>query len=260
MRTQPENIPFNGWLVLSLPMLLLLCLPLVALTTGASWAELEAGLQRPAFGAALRLSLVTSLGSLLLIMALGTPLAWWLAQGRGPTHRLIELLVNLPIVLPPAVMGLALLQTYGRQGLLGVLELPLAFHSWGVVMAQVVVSAPFYILAAAAAFRRVDGDLLLVARSLGSSPAAAFRRIALPLALPGLVAGAALAWARALGEFGATLLFAGNLPGRTQTMPLAIYQALESDVRMAIALALVLAVLCFGLLFLLRWSPLGSRS
>ncbi|HBU49603.1 MAG TPA: molybdate ABC transporter permease subunit [Myxococcales bacterium] len=242
------------WLLFSLPMILLLMLPMVALITGASWADLQAGLRRPTFHAALQLSLTTSLGSLFLIIVLGSPLAWWLAQGQRKGHRLVELLVNLPIVLPPAVMGLALLQTYGRQGLIGALGLPISFSSWGVVMAQVVVSAPFYILAAAAAFRSVDMDLIVVARSLGASPSKAFLKIALPLSLPGLIAGAALAWARALGEFGATLLFAGNLPGRTQTMPLAIYQALETDLRTAMALALVLTLLCFGMLFLLRWT------
>ena len=123
------------------------------------------------------------------------------------------------------------------------------------MLAQVVVSAPFYIQAAAAAFRRIDPDLLLVGRTLGQSPSGAFFRIAVPLALPGLISGAALSWARALGEFGATLLFAGNLTGTTQTMPLAIYMALESDVRVALALSLVLAAVSVLLLFGLRLAP-----
>lgn len=129
------------------------------------------------------------------------------------------------------------------------------FTPGAVVLAQVIVSAPFYVQSAAAAFRRVDRDLLLVARTLGQGPAGAFLRVAVPVALPGLVGGAALAWARAIGEFGATLLFAGNLPGTTQTVPLAIYMALESDVRAALALSLVLAGAAVVLLLALRGVP-----
>jgi molybdate transport system permease protein len=175
--------------------------------------------------------------------------------------------VDLPIVVPPAVVGIALLLTFGRSGLLGApltaLGIQIPFTTIAVVLAQVVVSAPFYVQAAAAAFRRVDPDLLIVARSLGQRPRGAFFGVALPLALPGLMGGAALAWARALGEFGATLLFAGNLPGITQTMPLAIYAALEVDVRVAVALSLALAAVSVLLLLALRAAPtvlgLGGR-
>jgi molybdate transport system permease protein len=135
------------------------------------------------------------------------------------------------------------------------LGVQIPFTTIAVVLAQIVVSAPFYIQAAAAAFRRVDPDLLLVGRTLGQSSSGAFFRVAVPLALPGLISGAALSWARALGEFGATLLFAGNLTGTTQTMPLAIYMALESDVRVALALSLVLAAVSVLLLFGLRLAP-----
>jgi molybdate transport system permease protein len=168
-------------------------------------------------------------------------------------------LVDLPIVVPPAVVGIALLQTFGRRGVFGgwlaSLGLQIPFTTTAVVLAQLVVSAPFFIQAASAAFRSVDADLLIVARTLGQSPGGAFVRVALPMALPGVIVGAALAWARALGEFGATLLFAGNLPGTTQTMPLAIYMALESDVRVATALALVLATISLLLLLGLRAAP-----
>jgi molybdate transport system permease protein len=157
------------------------------------------------------------------------------------------------------VVGIALLHTFGRSGLFGselaMLGIQIPFTTAAVVLAQVVVSAPFYVQAATAAFGRVDGDLLIVARTLGQSPAGAFFRVALPLALPGLIGGAALSWARALGEFGATLLFAGNLSGTTQTMPLAIYTALESDIRVALALALVLAGVSVVLLVSLRAVP-----
>ena len=197
----------------------------------------------------------------MVVVAAGTPLAWWLAASSGRWARGVEQLVDLPIVLPPAVLGIALLQTFGRNGLLGgsleALGLQVPFTTAAVVLTQVVVASPFYVQSAAAAFRRVDRDLLIVARTLGRSPAGAFFGVAVPVALPGLVSGAALAWARAIGEFGATLLFAGNLPGRTQTAPLAIYTALESDVQAAVALSLVLAAVAVLLLLGLRALPGG---
>lgn len=195
---------------------------------------------------------------------MGLPLAFWLSHGSGAFKKLVALVVDLPLVIPPAVIGVALLATWGRRGAFGpVLEtfgLELAFSSSAVVLAQTVVSAPFFVQAAANAFRKVEPEMLLVARSLGASPWGAFFRVAVPVALPGLVAGASLAWARALGEFGATLLFAGNLPGTTQTMPVAIFSALEIDVRLALAFSLVLAGAASLLLVLLRALPrtLGS--
>ena len=251
----------SGWLLLLAagPMLALLVLPLVALGLSSSPADLSAGISHPLFGPALRLSARTTLVSLAVTVLTGTPLAWWLAAGPVRQTRVVGVLVDLPIVIPPAVAGIALLQTFGRGGLFGPLlaaaHIQVPFTTTAVVLAQVFVSAPFYVQSAAAAFRRVDGDLLIVARTLGQSPLGAFFRVALPLALPGLVGGAALAWARALGEFGATLLFAGSLPGTTQTMPLAIFTALESDVRVALALSLVLAAVAVLLLVALRAAP-----
>jgi molybdate transport system permease protein len=241
------------------PILALLVLPLFALLVASSPADLVAGMRDPLFGPALWLSARTTALSLVVVVGLGTPLAWWLAAGSGRTTRTVEALVDLPIVIPPAVVGIALLETFGRRGLFGgvltALGIQIPFTTLAVVLAQVVVSAPFYVQAASAAFRRVDPDLLIVARTLGQSRRGAFFRVAVPIALPGLVGGAALAWARSLGEFGATLLFAGNLPGTTQTMPLAIYMALESDVRVAIALSLVLALVSVLLLLALRLAP-----
>jgi molybdate transport system permease protein len=240
-------------------MLALLVVPLLALGLASSPRDLVDSLGDPLFGPALALSARTSLLSLAIIVGTGTPLAWWLAVAPARRTRVVEVLVDLPIVMPPAVVGIALLQTFGRSGLFGAqlqaMGIQVPFTTTAVVLAQVVVSAPFYVQAAAAAFRRVDLDLLIVGRTLGHSSRGAFLRIAVPLALPGLVGGAALAWARALGEFGATLLFAGNLPGTTQTMPLAIYMALESDVRVAVALSLVLAAVSVLLLFALRAAP-----
>lgn len=237
----------------------LVLLPLVALLLATSPTELLAGVQDPLFLPALGLSLRTSLVSTGIILVTGTPLAWGLSRLRGPVARGLETLAYLPVVVPPAVLGVALLLSFGRQGMLGgllaLVGVGLPFTSSAVVLAQVVVSAPFYVVAATAAFRAVDPELIAVARTLGASPARAVLRVAVPVAAPGLLAGLALAWARALGEFGATLLFAGNLTGVTQTLPLAIYTALESDVRVAVALSLALVATALLVLLALRIVP-----
>lgn len=257
-RGRPGAGRWSVWLAAA-PMALLMALPVVALSFSSSAAELAAGVRHPLFVPALALSARTTLVSLVVVLVAGTPLAWWLAVAPRRLVRWVELVVDLPVVLPPAVVGIALLETFGRSGLLGgvlaQIGLQIPFTEGAVVLAQVMVSAPFYVQSAAAAFRRVDRDLLIVARTLGQSGAGAFFRVAVPVALPGLIGGAALAWARAIGEFGATLLFAGNLPGTTQTVPLAIYMALESDVRAALALALVLAAVAVVLLLALRGLP-----
>lgn len=233
-----------------------LALPIVALFATASGAEIALGLRHPLVWPALRLSLFTTLITLLIVVALGTPLAWTLANQRSRSARAIETALQLPIVIPPAVAGVAMLLAFGRRGLLAGVLYPrgfsLTFTTAAVIMAEAFVSAPFYVQAAISAFRRIDAQLILVARSFGASPLQVFRRIGLPLAAPGLIAGAAMCWARALGEFGATLMFAGNLEGRTQTLPLAIYTALESELRAAQALSLVLVLVAFGLLLAIR--------
>ncbi len=237
-------------------LLAFILLPIAALALSGSPSELLAALRDPVVPPALLLSLWTSLVSLAIVVVAGTPLAWFLARRRAPWLRTVESLVELPIVLPPAVVGIALLLAFGRRGLLGPLLLELGiqipFSAAAVVMAQVIVAAPFFIRSATAGFRTVDDDLLLVARTLGASPTRAFLRVAVPLALPGITSGTTLAWARAIGEFGATLLFAGNMMGRTQTMPLAIYAALEDDVQVATAIALVLALVAFATLVVTR--------
>jgi molybdate transport system permease protein len=234
----------------------LLVLPIVALVVTTSPSDLAAGFRHPVALPALLLSLATTAVSLALVLVLGTPLAWWLAGAKGRAAHAVETLVALPVVIPPAVAGIALLLAFGRRGLLGPLLAAagwsVSFSTAAVVLAQVFVSAPFYVQGATAAFRAIDPSFLVVARSLGASPARVLLLVALPLARAGLVNGAAMAWARALGEFGATLMFAGNLTGRTQTLPLAIYTALESDLRAAQALSLLLVVVAFGLLLFLR--------
>lgn len=250
---------------LAIALLVCLGLPLIALALSASPAQIAEGARSPLFAPALWLSVRTSLISLAIIVLTGTPLAWWLATTRRRGARVVSVLVDLPIVIPPAVIGVALLQTYGRRGVLGpaldVLDWQIAFSTAAVIMAQVVVAAPFYVQAATNAFREVDPDVLIVARTLGASRTGAFFRVGVPIALPGLIGGVSLAWARALGEFGATLLFAGSLAGTTQTMPLAIFAALESDVQAALVFAILLAALGGVALLVLRWVPalIGGR-
>ncbi|MCC7382697.1 MAG: molybdate ABC transporter permease subunit [Deltaproteobacteria bacterium] len=245
-----------------------LTVPLVALFARTTAGDFQAGLRHPLVWPALRLSLLTTSVSLIVVVLLGTPLAWTLARAQGRVARAVETSIQLPIVIPPAVAGVAMLLAFGRRGLFAGWLYPegwaVTFTTTAVVMAEVFVSAPFFVQAATSAFRRVDSRLVLVARTFGASPLRVFFRIALPLAAPGLVAGAAMSWARALGEFGATLMFAGNLQGRTQTLPLAIYTALESDLRAAQALSIVLVVVAFGLLLFVRGvlrrstEPLGA--
>lgn len=230
-------------------------LPIVALVATLSWSEFRAGIAHPMVWPALRLSLITTTVSLSCVVVLGTPLAWLMGRRTGRAVRVVETLVRLPAVLPPAVAGVALLLAFGRQGLLGgwlaSMGWSIPFTTSAVVMAEVFVSAPFFLQSALSAFRGIDEAQLTVARTLGASPAAVFVRVALPLAAPGLVAGAAMSWARALGEFGATLMFAGNLTGETQTLTLAVYTTFESDMRAAQAISLVLVLVAFTLLYTL---------
>jgi len=261
-----RSLAWSAFLVLSGGALLaFLVLPLVGLVATTSGADFVAGLRHPLVWPALKLSLFTTTISLAVVVGLGTPLAWALAQRDDRLGRATETITQLPIVIPPAVAGVALLLAFGRRGLLaawlglggGVRSV--AFTTAAVVMAETFVSAPFLIQAALSAFRRVDPDLVVVARALGATPFRLFARVALPLAAPGLMAGAAMSWARALGEFGATLMFAGNLTGRTQTLPLAIYTALESDLRAAQALSLILVVVAFALLLIVRRGSAPAR-
>jgi molybdate transport system permease protein len=212
---------------------------------------------------ALRLSLITSLAATAVVLVLGIPTAYVLATRDFPGKRLVEVLIDLPMVLPPTVAGFALLMAFGRMGLLGgtlrALGLTIPFTTLGVVVAQVFMAAPFFIAPARAGFSGVDRRLLEAAATLRASEARRFFWIVLPLSMPSLLAGAALCTARALGEFGATITFAGNFPGVTQTMPLAVYVALQSDLDTAVALSIVLVLMSFGLLIGLRAAAPGWR-
>jgi len=251
----PQLLAAGGALLL----LAVLLIPMLGLLLSASPAELWAGLKHPAVTPALWLSARTSFLALAIVTLLGTPLAYWLAKTRSALAELVSLAIDLPVVVPPAVVGIALLTSFGQRGVLGpalaALGWRIPFSTSAVVLAQIVVSAPFYLQSAATAFRKVDLDSMLVARTLGASAPMAFARVAVPIALPGLMSGAALCWARSLGEFGATLVFAGNLSGVTQTMPLAIYATLESDVRAALGLSVLLAAVAVVLLVSLRVGP-----
>jgi molybdate transport system permease protein len=225
-------------------------IPVVAVVLSTTRADLLAGLHSRAVWQAVRLSLTTSCISLALVTVLGTPLAWTLARSDQWWSPLTEAVLRLPAFIPPAVSGLGLLLAFGRQGPLG--NSSLAFTSAAVVLAQVFVGAPFFLQAATSAFRRVDSALLLVARTFGASPFRLFFQVALPLAFPGIAAGAVMCWARALGEFGATLMFAGNLEGVTQTLPLVIYTALETDGRVSKAVSVLLVAIAVLVLLTVR--------
>jgi molybdate transport system permease protein len=206
---------------------------------------------------ALVLSLVTTAVSLTIVVIFGTPLAYLLARREFAGRRLVETLVDLPLVLPPAVAGIALLAAFGRRGLfgdeLGALGISLPFTSAAVVLAQIFVAVPFYVRSARAGFSRIDRDIESAAADLGATPFHVLWTIILPLCKQSLVAGAVLAWARALGEFGATIMFAGNLPGKTQTMPLAIYGRLEAgDLEAALLLSSILLGVSVFILFGVR--------
>ena len=237
-------------------LLALIALPIIALFARVPTIDLLMRLRQPAVGQALRLSVLTSAAAVLIVIGLGVPTAYLLATCRFRGKRLMELVLDLPMVLPPTVAGFALLLAFGRMGLaggaLGLFGLTLPYTTLGVVMAQAFMAAPFLINPVRAAFASVDPRLLDAASTLRASEAYVAWRVRLPLILPALVAGVAMSWARALGEFGATITFAGNLPGVTQTMPLAVYVELQHDLETAIALSVILLLISAGLLFGLR--------
>ena len=234
-----------------------LLLPLAGLLLRTPWADLPRLLADPGVWDALRVSLTTATAATAISLVVGVPLAWVLARGQFPGRRLLRALVTLPLVLPPVVGGVALLFALGRRGVVGQyldqwFGLTLPFTTAGVVLAETFVAMPFLVLTVEGALRSSNLGLEETAATLGSRPFATFRRVTLPLVAPSLLAGAVLCWARALGEFGATITFAGNLPGVTQTMPLAVYQALERDPEAALALSLVLLAVSITVLVLLR--------
>ncbi|MEM9564314.1 MAG: ABC transporter permease [Actinomycetota bacterium] len=235
----------------------LFVLPLAGLVSRAPLGDLPGLLSDPTVTAALRLSLLTSVAAAVLSTLLGVPLAWVLSRVDFPGKRLVRALVTLPMVLPPVVGGAALLFALGRRGLVGqplaeATGIVLPFSIAGVVLANTFVAMPFLVVAVEGALDGVDRRVEAAAATLGAAPLAVFGRVTLPLIGPSLRAGIVLAWARALGEFGATITFAGNLEGRTQTMPLAVFVALTEDQDAAIAISLILVAVSFTVLIALR--------
>jgi molybdate transport system permease protein len=239
-----------------MPAVLFVLLPLLALVLHITPADFLSALADPEVGQALQLSLVTTLVATGLALLLGTPVAYLLARRQFPGRAAIETFLELPMILPPAVAGIALLVAFGRRGLLGQwldsVGIDLAFTTVAVVLAQLFVAGPFYIKAAIAAFTAVDREVEQAAAVDGAGPFAVFRHITIPLAGVPLIGGTVMMWARALGEFGATIIFAGNFPGRTQTMPLAIYLGFELDLNVSLALALILLATSAAVLLLVK--------
>ena len=259
---RPQRVP----VLLALPAVLalgFLLIPLVGLVIEAPWSSLLAKLTDERVLTALRLSLVTASISAAICLVCGVPLAWLLARTELPGRKLIRTLVTVPLTLPPVVGGVALLLVFGRNGLLGQylhewFDIALPFSTAGVVVAQTFVAMPFLVVTVDGALRGADRRYEEAAATLGASRWLAFRRVTLPMVAPGIGAGAVLCWARALGEFGATITFAGNFPGETRTLPLATYLALQTDPEIAIVLSLVLLFVSVLVLAGLREKWLGA--
>jgi molybdate transport system permease protein len=239
-----------------------IALPLIGLIQQVPWGHLWSDLTDPEATSALKLSVICSLWATALSVVFGVPLAYVLARVEFPGRSIVRALVLIPLVVPPVVGGVGLFYAFGRNGLVGQylfdwFDVQLTFSTAGVVMAETFVAMPFLVITVEAALRTMDRRYEDAAATLGARRVTVARRVTLPLILPGLLAGAALAWARALGEFGATITFAGNIQGRTRTTPLAVYLLLESKPEVAVALSVVLLAVCVSVLALLRDRWLG---
>jgi molybdate transport system permease protein len=247
----------NAWKISTLPFLLFILLPLLALLLRTNLPLVRESLQNEQVIQAIRLSMITSLISVAVTLLIGTPVAYYLAHRHYRFHHLVDTLVDLPTVLPPSVAGVALLMAFGRNGLLGswfsAFDIALPFTAAAVVMAQTFVSASLYIKSAAIGLGAVDLELRHAAAIDGANRWQTLWFVTMPLSWVSILTGSALAWARALGEFGATIIFAGNFPGRTQTMPLAIYIGFEIDLRVALVLSVILVSLSFITILLVKW-------
>jgi molybdate transport system permease protein len=261
-RRRGTQRPLAGFVVLAALAAALFVLPLVGLLQRAPWSDLGSIITDDVVLDALWLSIVTSVAAALLSIVLGVPLAWVLSRYRFPGRHVLRAIVTLPMVLPPVVGGAALLFALGRRGLIGeplydATGFVLPFSIWGVIVANTFVAMPFLVLTVEGAFSGLDRRYEVAAATLGASRFTVFRRVSLPMIAPALRAGIVLAWARALGEFGATVTFAGNLQGRTQTLPLAVFVGLSSERDTAIAISLVMVTISLVVLLSLRrrWWP-----
>lgn len=257
----PESgwrVRWSNWVLVavSLPLLLFLLFPLVGLIVNVSPGNLLINLLDREVAQAVGLSIVTTSATTLLTVLIGTPVAYLLARRQFRGQMALDTLIDLPMVLPPAVAGVALLVTFGRRGFIGHhlsdLGVEIAFTQVAVVLAQLFVAAPFYIKATMTGLAKVERELEQAAALDGASPLEVFRFVTLPLTGSAMLGGAVMTWARALGEFGATIIFAGNFPGRTQTMPLAIYLGFEIQLNVALTLSVILLTASFGILFIVK--------
>ena len=257
----PTRWSGQAWQLAATPLLLFFLIPIVALLANTTLARLLSSLMDVQMVQAVFISLRTTFVSLSLTLLLGTPLAYWVGRHQFPFKSSIDALIELPTVLPPSVAGLALLMTFGRRGVLGgtldAWGLQIPFTPLAVIMAQLFVSASFFVRTAALGFASVDKELEQAAQLDGANRWQVFRFVMLPLSAQALISGGALSWSRALGEFGATILFAGNFPGRTQTMPLAIYLGFENHLDVALTLSALLILISFLVLFIVKRFALG---
>ncbi len=261
--TRPAMIPRTKprasltWWAMSAPLLIFLALPLAALLMRSSLAQLLCNLQNEMVWQAVRLSLLTSATTTIISLLLGVPLAYAMARAAFPGKRLLDTLIDLPTVLPPAVAGVALLMAFGRRGVAGAVlsawGVDIAFTTTAVIIAQTFIAAPLLVKTAVTGFAAISTELEQAAALDGANAWRVFWYVTLPLSRRALFTGAVLAWARALGEFGATIIFAGNFPNRTQTMPLAIYIGFELDLDVALALSVMLMGLSFLALVAVKW-------
>ncbi len=250
--------PFNGlWRYLSMPLLAFVTVPIIALLLQVEPGQMLAGLHNEDVVQAIKLTLFTTPISTALSVLLGTPVAQMLSRKRRKAHYVIDTIVDLPTTLPPSVAGLALLLAFGRRGMLGsplftVFGIRVAFTAVAVILAQCFVSAPFYIKSASIGFASVNRQLKEAACLDGAGPWQLFRYVVVPIAWPGIIGGTVMCWCRAMGEFGATIIFAGNYPGRTQTMPLAIYLGFELNLDVALTLSAILIAFSFAALIVVK--------
>jgi molybdate transport system permease protein len=244
------------WWISALPLILLIAVPVVTLFTRTSLTDLIANIGLKTVIQAVSVSMKTTLVSVGLIFLLGTPLAYLMGRHRFRYKKALDALIDLPLVLPPSVAGLALLITFGRRGPIGGwlegLGIEIAFSTIAVVIAQIFIAAPFYVRSASVGFAAVDGEIEQAARIDGASRWQIFQFLIMPLSRFAILTGIIMSWARALGEFGATMIFAGNFPGRTQTMPTAIYLGFERDLESALTLSVILVLISFVSLLVIK--------
>ena len=261
LRSQSRQNVFNhwtegSWKLFALPLLLFIALPILALFARSSIPDIFTNLDQRQVSQAISLSLTTSLLTTMITWLFGTPVAYLLSQRRFCGYPIIDTLVDLPTVLPPSVAGVALLMAFGRKGLLGgwfsSMGISIPFTIVAVVMAQTFIAAPLYIKAATIGFAGVSQELKQAAALDGANRRRIFQYVVFPLSWPSLLSGSVMTWARSLGEFGATIIFAGNFPGRTQTMPLAIYIGFEIDLNVALTLSIILIGFSFLTLIIVK--------